>query len=186
MTALPPRKVFTVQEYHKMIDAGVFSGTPNFELIEGEIVKKMVQGDYHISCVNRLTRLFSLNTSDEFILSVQNAVIISNISEPEPDIALLKFREDFYASGKAEAEDVFLLVEVSDSTLKYDREVKARLYAEAGIEEVWIVNLPRKVLEVYTEPKNGKYKTVKKHNKTKSVSPKSLPKIKLRVSDIIG
>lgn len=186
MTALPPRKIFTVEEYHKMIDAGVFAGNPNFELIEGEIVKKMVQGDLHISCVNRLNMLLAPKLAGKAIVSVQNAVVISEISEPEPDIALLKFREDFYASGKAEAEAALLFIEVSDSTLKYDREIKVRLYAEAGIAEVWIVNLPKKVLEVYTDPKNGKYKTITKYDKTKSVSPKSLPKIKLKVTDIIG
>lgn len=186
MSALPSRKIFTVSEYHKMIDAGVFVGNSNYELIEGEIVKKMTQGNFHISCVNRLTRLFSLNLNDEFILSVQNAVVIGGISEPEPDVTLLKFREDFYASGKATSEEVLLLVEVSDTTLKYDRDVKLRIYAEAEIEEVWIVNLPRQVLEVHTNPVKGKYKLVKKYEKNQTVSPKEFPNIKLKVSDIFG
>jgi Uma2 family endonuclease len=162
MSALPQRKIFTVSEYHKMIDAGVFVGNSGYELIEGEILKKMTQGSYHISCVNKLTRLFALNTSDDFILSVQNAVVIGDITEPEPDVTLLKFREDFYSSGKAESEDVLLLIEVSDSTLKYDRDVKLRLYAEAEIAEVWIVNLPRQILEVHTKPSKGKFRLVKK------------------------
>lgn len=186
MTALPARKIFTVQEYHKMIDAGVFSGNPNYELIEGEIVKKMTQGNFHISSINRLNRLFSRNCGNEVIVSIQNAVVVGDISEPEPDVTLLKFREDFYAAGKATAEDVLLLVEVSDSTVRYDRGVKLRLYAEAKIVEVWLVNLPRQVLEVYSEPENGKYKLVKKYEKTQTVAPKLLPEIKLKVSDIIG
>ena len=169
-----------------MIDAGVFSGNPNYELIEGEIVKKMTQGNFHISCINRLNRLFSRNCGNEVIVSIQNAVVVGEISEPEPDVTLLKFREDFYVSGKASAKDVLLLVEVSDSTVKYDRGVKLRLYAEAEIKEVWLVNLPRQVLEVYTEPENGKYKVIKKHDKTQTVAPKLLPEIKLKVSDIIG
>jgi Uma2 family endonuclease len=115
---------------------------------------------------------------------VQNAVVIGDITEPEPDVTLLKFREDFYSSGKAESEDVLLLIEVSDSTLKYDRDVKLRLYAEAEIAEVWIVNLPRQILEVHTKPSKGKFRLVKKYEKDQTISPASLPKIKLKVSDI--
>jgi Uma2 family endonuclease len=140
----------------------------------------MTQGDYHISCINRLNRILSRVCGDDVIVSVQNAVVISNISEPEPDVALLKFREDFYASGKATAADVLLLIEVSDSTVGYDRTVKARLYAEAEVAEFWLVNLPRQILEVYTEPQNGKYKVVKKYEKNKTVSPALLPEIKIK------
>lgn len=186
MTALRERKIFTVRDYHKMIDAGVFVGNSDYELIEGEIVKKMTQGDFHIACINRLNRLFSRNCGDEIIVSVQNAVIIGDISEPEPDVALLKFREDFYSAGKATAEDVLLLIEVSDSTVKYDRNVKMRIYAEAGVAEVWLVNLPRQILEVHLEPEKGKYRLVKKYEKSESVAPSLLPDIKLKVSEIIG
>ena len=169
-----------------MIDVGVFVGDSNYELIEGEIVKKMPIGDYHASCVNRLTRILSRNCGDEVIVSIQNPVVISDISEPEPDVALLKFREDFYASGKANAEDALLLIEVSDTTVSYDRKTKTRLYAEAEVAEVWLVNLPRQILEIYTNPQDGKYKLVKKCEKTETVSPKLLPELKLKVSDIIG
>ncbi len=184
MSALPNRKIFTVTEYHKMIDAGVFVGNSDYELIEWEIVKKITQGSYHVSCVNKLTMFFAPLLVGEAIVSVQNAVVIGNISEPEPDLTVLKFREDYYASGKAEAEDVLLLIEVSDSTLKYDRGVKLRLYAEAEIAEVWIVNLPRQILEIHTKPSKGKFRLVKKYEKDQTVSPASLPKIKLKVSDI--
>ena len=186
MTALPKRKIFTVDEYHKMIDAGVFVGNSDFELIEGEIVKKMTQGDLHIACINRLNMLFAPILAGQVIVSIQNAVVISDISEPEPDVTLLKFREDFYASGKATAEDVLLLIEVSDSTLKYDRDFKIPLYAEANVAEVWLVNLPRQILEVYTQAEKGRYKIVGKYTKQQTISPKLLPEIKIRVSDILG
>lgn len=186
MTALLKRKIFTVGDYHKMIDAGVFVGDQNYELIEGEIIKKMTVGDYHISCVNRLNRIFSRNCGDDVIVSIQNPVIISDISEPEPDVTLLKFREDFYASGKATPEDVLLLIEVSDSTVTYDRKTKMKLYAEAGIEESWLVNLPRQILEIYSDPQDGKYKLVRKAGKNESVSPKFLTSLKIKVSDFIG
>lgn len=186
MIALPKRKIFTVSEYHKMIDAGVFVGNSDYELIEGEIVKKMTQGDYHISCINRLNMFFTPKLVGRAIVSVQNAVVISEISEPEPDVTLLRFQEDFYASGKATAEDVLLLIEVSDTTVRYDRQTKVRLYAEAAVPEVWLVNLPRQILEVYTQPENGKYKITEKYEKKQIVSPTLLPEIKINVSDIIG
>ncbi len=185
MSALPQRKIFTVNEYHTMIDAGVFVGNSDYELIEGEIVKKMTQGSYHVSCVNRLNMFFVPLLVGKAIVSVQNAVVIGDISEPEPDLTLLKFREDFYSSGKATSEEVLLLIEVSDTTLKYDRDVKLRLYAEAEIAEVWIVNLPRQILEVHTKPSKGKYKLVKKYEKKQIVSPQAFPHIKLKVSDIL-
>ncbi len=109
-----------------------------------------------------------------------------DISEPEPDLTLLKFREDFYSLGKAASEDVLLLIEVSDTTLKYDRDIKLRIYAEAKVGEVWIVNLPRQILEVHTNPVKDKYKLVKKYEKDQSVSPTEFPNIKLKVSDIFG
>lgn len=186
MSALPKRKIFTVSDYHKMIDAGVFVGNSDYELIEGEIVKKMTQGDFHISCVNRLNMFFAPLLAGKAIVSIQNAVVISDISEPEPDVTLLRFREDFYASGKAEARDVLLLVEVSDSTVSYDRQTKIRLYSEAGISEVWLVNIPKKILEVYSDIQDGKYHVVSKLGKSDSVSPNSLPEITLKVSDIFG
>jgi Uma2 family endonuclease len=187
MSALPKGKIFTVSDYHKMIEAGVFAGNSDFELIEGEIVKKMTQGDYNISCVNRLNRLFNrFNYDDKFIVSIQNAVVISDISEPEPDVTLLRFRDDFYASGKARSEDVLLLIEVSDTTVSYDRRTKFRLYAEAGVAEVWLVNLPKQLLEVYSGVNIGKYRVVSKFDKSETISPKFMPEIKLKVSDIIG
>ena len=186
MTALPKRKIFTVDEYHKMIDAGVFVGNSDYELIEGEIVKKMTQGDLHIACINRLNMFFAPVLAGRAIVSVQNALIINEISEPEPDVTLLKFREDFYASGKATAEDVLLLIEVSDSTVKYDRDVKIPLYAAAEVPVVWLVNLPRQILEVYTQPEKGKYKIVRKYAKNETIVWHALAPFEIKVSDVLG
>ncbi len=186
MTALPKRKIFTVSEYHKMVDAGVFVGNSDFELIEGEIVKKMTVGDYHISCVNRLTMLLTPHLAGKAIVSIQNPVVIGELSEPEPDATILKFREDFYASGKATAEDVLLLIEVSDSSVKYDRDVKIPIYAEAEVSEVWLINLPRQMIEVYSKPEKGKYKNVEKIKKNQTIAPKFIPELKIKVTDILG
>ena len=180
------RKLFSVKEYDELIDTGFFTGKKRVELIEGELIEKMTQGDPHIGCINRLNRIFTRNLGDDFIVSIQNAIVVNPYSAPEPDVAILRFREDFYASGKAKPEDVFLVVEVSDSTVRYDRQTKMPLYAAAGIEEAWLVNLPRKVLEVYRSPVGGKYGVVQKLGKTDSIAPLRFPDLQFSVSGIIG
>ena len=187
MTAVPARKLFSVKEYEELIDTGFFTGKKRVELIEGELIEKTATGDPHIGCVNRLTnRVFPRNPSGNFIISVQNAIVVNPYSAPEPDVAILRFRDDFYASGKAKPEDVLLVVEVSDTTVRYDRQTKMPLYARAGIEEAWLVNLQRKILEVHRAPVNGKYEVVQKLGKTESIAPLNFPDLQLEVSSIIG
>jgi Uma2 family endonuclease len=186
MSALPQRKLFTVDEYDTMIKAGVFDGKERVELIEGEFVKKMTQGDLHIGCINFLNRYFNRNCSDEVLISVQNAVQINVFSAPEPDIALLRFRNDFYSTGKAQPEDILLLIEVADTSTSADRRFKIPLYASAEIPEVWLINLPRKIVEIYSEPKNGKYKIVRKAGKSETLTPKMISDLSVKVSDIVG
>ncbi|HMS39155.1 MAG TPA: Uma2 family endonuclease [Pyrinomonadaceae bacterium] len=186
MSALPQRKLFTVDEYDTMIKAGVFDGKERVELIEGEFVKKMTQGDLHIGCINFLTRFFSINYNENVLVSIQNAVKINIFSAPEPDVALLRFRSDFYSTGKAQPEDILLLIEVADSTVSSDRRVKIPLYAGAEVPEVWLVNLPRKIIEIYTEPKNGKYQIVRKATKSETISPKMIADLSVKVADVVG
>lgn len=186
MSALPQRKLFTVDEYDTMIKAGVFDGKESFELIEGEFVKKMTQGDLHIGCINVLTWILRNDLPKMYLYSIQNAVRINIFSAPEPDVALLRFRNDFYSTGKARPEDILLLIEVADTTVSSDRQIKIPLYAQAEVPEVWLVNLPRKIIEVYTEPKNGKYQIVRKAGKSETLTPKMIADLTVKVADIIG
>ena len=182
----PARKLFSVREYEELIATGFFTGKKRVELIEGELIEKMTQGDPHIGCINRLNRIFMRSLGDDFIVSVQNAIVVNPYSAPEPDVAILRFREDFYASGKAKPEDVLLVIEVSDSTVRFDRQTKMPLYGRAGIEEAWLVNLPRKVLEVYRSPVNGKYEVVQKLGKNDSITPLNFPELQIPISNISG
>ncbi len=186
MSALVQRRIFTVDEYDTMIKAGVFDGKERVELIEGEFVKKMTQGDLHIGCVNKLNYLFVPQLLNNAIVAVQNAVKINNFSAPEPDVAILRFRADFYSTGKARPEDILLLIEVADTTVHTDRQIKIPLYARAGVPEVWLVNLPRKIVEVYTEPKNGKYQVVGKAGKSEILQPQTIADLSVKVADIFG
>ncbi|QTA90596.1 Uma2 family endonuclease [Desulfonema magnum] len=181
------RKMFTTDEYHRMTELGILGEDDHLELIEGDIIQMAAAiGSYHASCVDRLTQLFAANFAGKAIVRVQNPVSIGKHSEPEPDIALLKFRENFYAETHPGPKDVLLIVEVSDSTLKYDRETKLPLYAKAGIKETWIINLQEGCVEVYTGPSKQGYDTLRKFRKQTVITSDSFPDLHLSADDIMG
>jgi Uma2 family endonuclease len=140
-----------------MAEAGVLAEDERVELIEGEIIAISPIGNRHIVCVNRLNWMFSSLVSGAAIVSVQNPIRLDQHSAPQPDIALLKFRDDFYSGTPPGPSDVLLVVEVSDTTLDYDRRTKIPLYAKAGIPEAWIVDLHNGSIEVYTHPAGNVY-----------------------------
>jgi Uma2 family endonuclease len=153
----PPRHRLTADEYHRMSEAGIFSEDDRVELIEGEIIDMSPIGTDHTSAVNRLNAIFARSLGLRAIVSVQNPVRLSSRSEPQPDIALLRYREDFYRHAHPGPEDILLLVEVADSSLRYDLEVKLPLYARHGVPEVWIVDLEHRRLEMYRRPAENTY-----------------------------
>lgn len=186
MNAQPARKLFSVREYDELIASGFFVDKKRVELIEGELIEKMTQGDPHIGCINKLNVILTPALIGKAVVSIQNAFAANIYSAPEPDVAILRFRADFYSTSKAKPEDTLLVIEVSDSTIRYDRQTKIPLYARAGIRESWIVNLPRKILEVHREPKNGRYEVVQKLSRNETVAPLEFPELIFKISDIIG
>jgi Uma2 family endonuclease len=180
------RHLFTVDRYHQMIDAGIFTENDRIELIQGDLITMSPIGIRHAACVNKLTHKLSRYLSEQSIISVQNPVQINDISEPEPDVTLLTIRDDYYASNLPTAEDVYLVIEVSDSTLAFDRTIKLPMYAEAGIPEVWLVNLIDNVIEVYREPEAGKYTKRMRVARNEEVTAVSFPNITFSVSDLIS
>ena len=147
---------FTVHDYHRMGEAGILHEDDRVELIEGELVEMTAIGTRHFSCVNRLTRMLVMNVGDEAIVSVQNPVRLNEYNEPQPDFTVIRPRD--YRESLPKPEDVLLLIEVSDTTLAYDRGVKLPLYARAGIREVWIVDLPGETIERHTDPSEEGYR----------------------------
>ena len=190
MTTEVPRRLFTREEYHRMAEVGILSEDDRVELIHGEILQMSPIGDFHAAIVSRLNTLLTPLLLPQYLVNVQNPVHIGNRSEPEPDISVLPFREDYYAQGGVKAEHVLLLIEVSDSTgrrsaLRIDRQIKLPLYATAGIPEVWIVDVGRKRLEVYHQPKNGYYGQSSVLEREDRVSATQLS-LEVRVKEIIG
>jgi Uma2 family endonuclease len=149
---------FTVDTYDRMIEDGYLTKNDRVELIRGEIVAKMPIGRKHSAAVMRLNPLFQQTFGIQVLLSIQGPIVLED-SEPETDVALLKPRDDYYVEFKPRAEDVLLAIEVADSSVDDDRDVKGPLYAENGITEYWIVNLDEDCLEVYRSPRpNGTYR----------------------------
>jgi Uma2 family endonuclease len=180
------RRHFNVAEYYRMAVAGVFSEDDRVELIEGEIVEMNPIGSRHAACVGRLTKLLERLAGDRSIVWVQNPVQIDDSSEPLPDVALLKLRDDFYAQANPQAADVLLLIEVADSSVEYDRDIKIPLYAESGVIEVWLINLPKETVEIYSRPLDGKYQETRLVKRGESISTKSIPTLTIEASAVLG
>lgn len=166
------RRYFKVDEYHRMGEAGVFSEDDRVELVEGEIVEMTPIGRRHASCVGRLTEIFG--GYSQAILWVQNPVQLDVYTEVQPDVALLRRREDFYSRSHPTPSDVLLAVEVADTSAAYDREVKLPLYARSGVPEVWLVDLNESAVEVYAAPERGEYRESRRVARGESLAPREV------------
>ncbi|MEI6444510.1 MAG: Uma2 family endonuclease [Nostocales cyanobacterium ELA583] len=175
-----------VSQYHQMSEAGILSENDKVELINGEIIEMSPIGRRHAACVDRINRLFSNILGIKVIVRVKNPIILNNLSEPEPDIALLQPRADFYESGHPQPQDIFLLIEVADSSLEYDKDVKIPLYASSGISEVWLVDIYEQVIIVYRYPSESGYSDIQTLSRGKKLSIQAFPEINLVVNDILG
>ncbi len=180
------RRRFTVDEYHRMGEAGIFREDDRVELIDGEIVEMTPIGSPHAACVTRLAHIFIAKVGERAVVRVQNPIILGATSEPEPDVAVGHPRPDFYARGHPEAADVWLVVEVADTSLAFDRTVKVPLYARAGIAEAWVVDLPGQRVEVYRRPAGGRYAEVQRHERGHRLACAALPDLALSVDDALG
>ncbi|MFK7807955.1 MAG: Uma2 family endonuclease [Saprospiraceae bacterium] len=157
MTAYIDQFKFTVEEYYKLAEVGIIKDSDHVELIDGQIVTMSPIKSFHAGIVNRIVRLLSEFNGKKILVSPQNPIHLSTHSEPEPDIIIAKFKADDYISEHPTPEDIYCLIEVSDTTLLKDREIKQPLYAKANIPEYWIINLVDKQIEIFRQPKNGEY-----------------------------
>ncbi len=180
----PTKYRLSVEQYYKMAEAGILGIEQRTELIEGEIIEMSAIGTKHAICVSNLAELLTVQTIQIAHVRHQNPIHLSDRSEPQPDIALVKRPSSRYADCHPQPEDIFLLIEVSDSTLKYDREVKLPLYAKAGIAEVWIVNIDEQVFEVYSSPNQDQYEQVKIYDKGEVVSISMSETMAIAVNEI--
>jgi Uma2 family endonuclease len=180
------KKLFTVEEYHRIVEAGALDEGNKVELIEGEIYPMAAMGSLHAACVDRLNKFFAARVGDAVIVRVQCPVELDDASEPEPDVSLLKFREDFYAGGHPKPSDILLAVEVSDTTLAFDTNVKLPTYARTGIPEVWIADLRANTIRIHTNLEDGEYRKTSRAKRGESFESGAVPGGKIAVKSIIG
>lgn len=181
----PHRYRLTVAEYHRLGENGIFDEGSRIELIEGDLIAMPPIGEQHASKTRQLNRLFSLRVGGAAIVDVQNPVMLDAHSESQPDVVLLKPRPDFYESAHPRPEDVLLLIEVSDSTLRYDRDTKIPLYAKAGIPEAWLLDLVNRRVAVYRYPSADGYRQIQFPAPDEQISPILLPELTLRIADLL-
>ncbi|HLC15905.1 MAG TPA: Uma2 family endonuclease [Thermodesulfovibrionia bacterium] len=180
------RDLLTVDEYYSLFEAGMFDEDDRVELIEGEIIQMTPIGSHHAGSINRLNKLLSNRLSDRAVISIQNPLRLSDYSEPEPDILVLKPRVDYYAMSHPKQYDVLLLIEVADSSIQYDRYVKVPLYARHGVPEVWIIDLAQGKIEVCRTPEKNNYMECTVYERYHVISPLAFPDVKFRVDEIVN
>ena len=187
--APPPlmeKRLLSVADYHRMAEAGIFAPGERVELIEGEIVNMPPIGPEHSGRVNRLNHVLVEATAGRAIVSVRNPVVMPEHSEPEPDLALLRPRTDWYRDATPRPSDVLLLIEVAESTLRYDREVKRPLYAAHGVPEYWLVDVKGRRLVRHSEPTPGGYADERVVDDLGAVEPLMLPSVRVDLSWLFG
>jgi Uma2 family endonuclease len=179
-----PRRLFTADEFERMAEAGIFDEDEALELIDGEIVEMTPVGPGHTSCTACLAKRFILGVGDQAVVWIQGGARVALRSVPQPDLALLRPRS--YRRTNPRPEDILLVVEVADSSLRYDRTRKARLYAAAGIQDYWVVSVPGEWIEVYRSPEGEGYRDLRRVPYNDTIAPLSFPDLLIPVADIFA
>lgn len=180
------RRLFDVDEYHRMSEIGILTDEDRVELIDGEIVEMSPIGAPHMRCVMFLNEAFVRRLDGRAVVSTQNSVRLHRHTEAEPDVVLLRPPLARYGEAIPGPGDVFLLVEVADTSQDRDRVVKLPRYAQAGIPEVWIVDLAGGVVDIHREPSAGEYRVSRHARRGEDVAPATFPDVVLAVNDILG
>jgi len=176
----------TADEYERMGEAGIFPQDARLELIEGEIYEMSPIGSSHASCVKYLSELLHKLFGGTLTIGIQDPIRLNDFSEPQPDVSLLRRRDDFYHDAHPTPADVLLVIEVADTTVETDRKVKIPLYARAGIKEAWIVNIPDERVEVYTDPSGEAYAQVKEFGRGERAQSETLANLVVGVAELVG
>jgi hypothetical protein len=179
------RKRFTADEYQHMGRAGILSAKDRVELIDGQVLAMTPIGPRHNAAVSRATRALVMAAGEQAIVLPEGSVRLDLYSEPQPDLVLLRPRADFYASRLAGPDDILLVIEIADSSIAFDRDVKARVYAEAGVVEYWIADLTANVVRRCSTPERGRYLRVEESTRGESIAPGLLPSCLIPVDELL-
>jgi Uma2 family endonuclease len=180
-----PRR-FTAGEYMRMAETGILAADARVELIEGEIIDVSPSGSRHAACISRLSALVHGRLGRAGIVRVQLPLELGLRTCPEPDLAVVRHSDDFYASSHPTGRDALLVVEVADSSVAFDRDVKHRVYADQWIPVYWLVDLAREVVVVHTAPAAGRYTSRLTCKRGQTLIPSSVPSLEVTVQEILG
>jgi Uma2 family endonuclease len=185
MATIFTKKRFTADEYGRMVAAGILREGDRVELIDGHVVVMHSIGPRHNACVARATRDLVRAALDHAVVLPQGSVRLDLFYEPQPDLVLLRPRDDFYASRHAAPRDILLVIEIADTSLEYDRDVKAPVYAAAGVPEYWLADLNANVVWRYSSPERGVYRVVDECRRGQSLAPQLLPSCAITVDALL-
>ena len=179
------KRSFTVAEYRRMVGAGILSEDDRVELIDGEVVAMTPIGARHAACVDSVNLAMVTGVGDKAIVRIQSPVRLNLYTEPEPDVVLLRPRADFYASRHPGPEDILLIVEIADSSIDYDQDVKARIYAECGVPEYWLADLNANVVSCYSGPHERTYRSRQQYRRGQTITPQMVPRCPVAVDALL-
>lgn len=185
MAAEIQRRLFTINDCYKMVEVGILRPEERVELIHGEIVRMSPIGTRHSAVVDRANRAFVRLAGDNAIVRVQSTAVLDEFCAPEPDLALLRPRDDFYVHKHPAGPDILLIVEVADSSLEYDTSVKAEMYAILGVPEYWVVDLRNNRLLAYSDALKDCYRTVREFHRGETLAPQFLQDCRLAVDVLL-
>jgi Uma2 family endonuclease len=177
---------FTVDEFQRMGEVGLFNEDDRVELIDGELIRMNPIGHGHAGRVKLLNHSLALQLGERAVVSVQDPIQIRPRGQPQPDLMVLRPRADFYSTSHPTAADVLLLIEVADSSVDYDLHTKAAIYAQAGIADYWVVDLVESRILVLRQPVDGEYRSVQTLGRGDVLQPLAFPDVLIPVSDILG
>jgi Uma2 family endonuclease len=180
------RHAFTVQEWHHMGKTGLFGEDARMELLDGEVIEMAPIGSRHAGCVKYLARALIVAAGDRAVVAIQDPVVLDHRSEPQPDLAVLAPRSDGYRESHPTPPEIILLIEVSDTTLAFDRDIKAASYARAGVPECWIVDLAGDQVLVMRDPSPSGYGDVRRAERDDQVGVEALPGVIIEVAQVLG
>jgi len=179
-------RLWTVDEYYQMAKTGILHPDEKVELIAGQIIRNMTpQGSFHAAAITRTNRLFNQPAQPRFLVRSQLPIQLDNRSEPEPDIALVKSDRLDYDDRHPKAEEVYLIIEIADSTLKSDLTLKKQVYAEANIADYWVLDLTKRQLYVYRQPTEKGYQQEQIVSEQDNISPLAFPDLQLKVEEML-
>ena len=177
-------RLITASDYDRMIEAGIYTENDRIELLNGEIIEIIPKGKRHASANDKVARFFYKLFDEDIIIRNQNPIILDDFSEPEPDIVLAKWDDKGYAENHPTPTDILLVMEISDTTLAYDREDKARAYSRNGIGQYLLLNLQKETIEDYREPSADGYQFKRTLRKGNSLNLVAFPEIEIKIDDL--